>query len=167
MESASDSRSQTETRRSRRNRLVAGVLAVLGVATALVSWRTALTPGPGRRLLVDTGSPYLNTRPGVKYVGDAACIRCHAEIGESYRLHPMGRSLSPITPATASSVENNAGAALFEAGGLQYSVENRGGHVIHLETRRSASGGIVAQSTAEVQFTLGSGRQATGLPDRA
>ena len=110
--------------------------------------------------MVDTGSPYQNTRPGVKYVGDAACIRCHAEIGESYRLHPMGRSLSPITPATASRVENTAGAALFEAGGLQYSIENRGGHVIHLETRRAASGGIVAQSTAEVQFTLGSGRQA-------
>jgi hypothetical protein len=72
----------------------------------------------------------------------------------------MGRSLSPITPATASRVEMTAGEALFEAGGLQYSIENRGGHVIHLETRRAASGGIVAQSAAEVQFTLGSGRQA-------
>jgi len=160
MESASDSRSQTETRPRRRYRLVAGLLAILGVATALVSWRTALTPGPGRPLSADTGSPYQNTRPGVKYVGDAACFRCHAEIGESYRLHPMGRSLSPITLATDSTVENAAGAPLFEAGGLQYSVENRGGHVIHLETRRGASGGIVTQSTAEVQFTLGSGRQA-------
>ncbi len=160
MESASDSRSQTETRRRRRNWLVAGVLSVLGVATALVSWRAARPPGPGRSLVLNTGSPYQNTRPLVKYVGDAACIRCHAEIGESYRSHPMGRSLSPITPETAPTVENTAGAALFEADGLQYSVENRGGHVIHLETRRAPSGGIVAQSTAEVQFTLGSGRQA-------
>jgi Tfp pilus assembly protein PilF len=160
VESASDSRSQAVTRRSRRNRLVAGVLTVLGVATVLESWRTAMTPGPGRSLVVDTGSRYQNTRPGVKYVGDAACVRCHAEIGESYRLHPMGRSLSPITPATAPGVESTSGAALFEAAGLQYSIENRGGHVVHLETQRADSGGILAQSAAEVQFTLGSGRQA-------
>src|SRR5262249_52213116 len=131
MESASDSRSQIESLRRRRNRLVAGVLALLGVATALVSWRSARAPGPGRSLVVDTGSPYQNTRRGVKYGGDAACIRCHAEIGESYRSHPMGRSLSPIMPATAPRVESTAGAALFEAGGLQYSIQNRGGHVIH------------------------------------
>ena len=56
--------------------------------------------------MLNTGSPYQNTRPEVKYVGDAACIRCHAEIGESYRAHPMGRSLSPITPETAPRVEN-------------------------------------------------------------
>ena len=160
MESASDSRSRTETRRRGWKRLVAGVLTVVGIASATVSWRTALIPRPGRPSLVDTGSPYQNTRPGVKYVGDAACIRCHAEIGESYRLHPMGRSASPIMPETASTVENAASAAQFEAGALQYSVENRGGHVVHSETRRSRSGGIVAQSKAEVQFTVGSGRQA-------
>jgi predicted CXXCH cytochrome family protein len=110
-------------------------------------------------LEADTGSPYLNTRPGVKYVGDAACIRCHAEIAESYRSHPMGRSLSPISAAADSTVEKTAGAPLFEAGGLQYSIENRAGHVIHLETRRAASGGIVARRSAEVQFTVGAGRQ--------
>ena len=92
-------------------------------------------------------------------MGDAVCIRCHAEIGESYREHPMGRSLSRITPASARTVENTAGAPLFSAGGLQYSIENRNGHVTHLETRRAASGGIVAQNAAEVQFTLGSGSQ--------
>ena len=38
-------------------------------------------------------SPWLNTRPEVKYVGDAVCARCHADIAETYRRHPMGRSL--------------------------------------------------------------------------
>jgi Flp pilus assembly protein TadD len=77
-------------------------------------------------------------------------------------MHPMGRSLTPITPETAAKVAKTAGAVLFEAGGLQYSIENRGGHVVHLETRRTPSGAIVAQSAAEVQFTVGSGRQALG-----
>ncbi len=107
-----------------------------------------------------SSSPYQNTRPGVKYVGDAACLGCHAKKGESYRLHPMGRSLYPITPETAAAVAGNGGAVLFEAGGLQYSIENRDGHVFHLETRRSPSGQLVAQKEAEVQYVLGSGRQA-------
>ena len=34
--------------------------------------------------------------PGSRYVGDAACVRCHREIAEAYRSHPMGRSLAPI-----------------------------------------------------------------------
>ena len=162
MEIAGNARSQTEIRRRRNKRLAAGILTVLGVAITLVFWRTSLPSRPGRSLVVYRDSPYQNTRPGVRYVGDAVCVRCHAEIGESYRLHPMGRSLSPITPDDAPRVENAAGAPLFEAGGLQYSVENRGGHVMHVETRRAPSGGIVAQSEAEVKFTVGSGRQAVG-----
>jgi hypothetical protein len=106
----------------------------------------------------DTGSPYQNTRREVKYVGDAACIRCHAEIAESYRRHPMGRSLSPIESAP-SATGGADGRVLFEAGGLRYSIENRDGHVIHQETRRDASGRLVARNEAEVRFAVGFGRQ--------
>ena len=162
MEIAGNSRSRAEIRRRTRNRLAAGVLSVTAVAITLIFWRTTVTSRPVRSLVVDRGSPYLNTRLGVKYVGDAACVRCHAEIGETYRSHPMGRSLSPITSEIAPTVASSAGAVLFEAGGLQYSIENRDGHVMHVETRRATSGEIVAQSAAEVQFTVGSGRQATG-----
>ena len=107
-----------------------------------------------------SSSPYLNTRPGVKYLGDAACIGCHASKSASYRQHPMGRSLYPITPESAAAVAGSRGGILFEADGLQYSIENRNGHVIHLETRRSTSGQLVAQKEAEVHYVLGSGRQA-------
>ena len=101
MECGSDSQSQFETPRRSRSRFVAVVLTVLGVATALVSWRIAPTPVPARRPVAGTSSPYQNTRLGVKYVGDAACVRCHAEIAETYRLHPMGRSLFPIAAAAS------------------------------------------------------------------
>jgi len=36
--------------------------------------------------------PFLNVKPGVKSVGDAACNGCHAGIVHSYHQHPMGRS---------------------------------------------------------------------------
>ena len=46
-------------------------------------------------------TPWKNAHAGVKYVGDAACARCHADIAESFRRHPMGRSLAPIAEAPA------------------------------------------------------------------
>ena len=162
MEPASDFPRQAETPKGRRIWPPATVLAVLGLATTFICWRHVPALGPGRAKAVLSGSPYQNTRPGVKYVGDAACLGCHANKSESYRLHPMGRSLYPITPesAVAVGVAGSRGEILFEAGGLQYSIENRNGHVIHVETRRSASGQLVAQKEAEVQYVLGSGRQA-------
>ena len=160
MEPASDFPPQAVPRRGRWIWLLAAVLAVLGLATALISWRHVPAQGPGRARVVLSSSPYQNTRPGVKYVGDAACLGCHADKGASYRQHPMGRSLYPITPDSAAAVAGSGGAVLFEAGGLQYSIENRNGHVFHVETRRSTSGQAVAQNEAEVQYVLGSGRQA-------
>ena len=41
-------------------------------------------------------SPWENARPGVKYMGDAACTRCHADIAETFGPDPMGRSLGPL-----------------------------------------------------------------------
>jgi predicted CXXCH cytochrome family protein len=45
---------------------------------------------------------------------------------------------------------------------LEYSIERRDGRVLHQETRRDASGRIIARNEAEVQFVLGSGSQGIG-----
>ena len=78
-------------------------LLVIGIAWAL--WTS---PQRGRRFSAKTSgsslrvrdvyadSPFQNARPGVAYVGDAACARCHREIALAYRSHPMGRSLAPV-----------------------------------------------------------------------
>ena len=121
--------------------------------------------GDGPPALVDTASPYANTRLKVRYVGDSACTQCHGKIAETYRRHPMGRSLSPIAGATAGGDEEDS-RPLFEAQGLEYSIEHRDGRVLHQETRRDSAGQIVARNEAEVQFVLGSGRQGVRLPDR-
>ncbi len=103
-------------------------------------------------------SPYKNTRPGVKYLGDSACIGCHSEIAQTYRNHPMGRSLYPIGSAPRTAGHEPGSRPLFVAQGFEYSVENRNGHVIHKETRRDASGRVIAQTEGEVRFVVGSGR---------
>ncbi len=148
--------------RSRRILFLAVVLAaVAGSSTALVSWRRA-PRNTVRRLNTSTSSSYANTRPEVTPVRDATCARCHAEIAQSYRQHPMGRSLAPIALAPATGADDGSGRVLFEAQGLEYSIEKRDGRVIHQETRRDAAGRIIARNEAEVQFAVGSGTQGVG-----
>jgi hypothetical protein len=149
-----------ETTRGRRIRLglVVLVLAIGGSSTALVARRRGVEESLRQ---ADTGSPYKNTRPGVRYVGDAACVRCHAEIAETFRQHPMGRSLAPVTAAHMSA-DGPSDRVLFEVYGLRYSVENRDGRLIHKEARRDAAGRIVAQNEAQVQYAVGSGRRGVG-----
>ncbi|MGC8640318.1 MAG: tetratricopeptide repeat protein [Isosphaeraceae bacterium] len=108
---------------------------------------------------MEIDSPYANTRPGVRYVGDAACARCHKDITLTYSQHPMGRSLSPIAAAESPGGDEAGGHPLFQAQGLEYSIERRDGKVLHQETRRDASGHIVARNEAEVRYVLGSGSQ--------
>ncbi len=136
--------------------LVATALIVAGALWLFLTWR-----GSSKDHIhgVELGSPYENTRPGVKYVGDAACARCHAGIADTYRRHPMGQSLALITDAAAPRAMPGKGRSRFEAKGLEYSVEYQDNHVIHKETRRDRSGRLVAQAEAEVQYAIGSGRQ--------
>src|SRR6516165_8314448 len=58
-------------------------------------------PSPDPRLTFPT--PYRNIHPSLRYVGDAACAGCHAEIDRSYHRHPMG--LSAEFTARAAPVE--------------------------------------------------------------
>jgi predicted CXXCH cytochrome family protein len=140
--------------------LVAAILAVAGSATTFVAWRRA--SGINHPPMVEIASPYVNTRLAVRYVGDSACAQCHGKIAETYRLHPMGRSLAPVATATTTGGDEASGGPLFEAHGLEYSIERRDGRVLHQETRRDASGRMIARNEAEVQFVLGSGSQGIG-----
>ncbi len=167
VESSTSSESRPVGPRGRAIRLLVAALAAAAAAAAVASWRAG--PSPARRAVrpLEVVSPYANARPGVAYVGDAACARCHADIAADYRRHPMGRSLAPIAEAPGELAGPADGRPLFEAGGLQYSIERRDGRVFHREMRRDAAGRIVASNEAEVQYVLGSGSQgASFLVDR-
>ncbi len=158
MEIAGNSRSRTYGRRKQQLLLLAAVLVCLGGVLVFVSWRNPTTSSALGR---DPLSPYLNTRAGVKYLGDAACVGCHKQSTEGYRQHPMGRSLAPIGESYVNLGGEADGRTLFENQGLSYSIEDREGRVFHHETRRDAAGRTVASIEAEVQFVIGSGRQGT------
>ena len=102
------------------------------------SWRsrgsTPHRPGPCRPAVARREPVFPEHRPGVRYVGDAACPRCHAEIAGTYRRHPMGRSLDLAGRTTIPGRDS----ASFQARGLEYSVERRGDRVFHKEIKRDA-----------------------------
>jgi hypothetical protein len=136
--------------------ILAAIVTIAGHSPAVVKTRTSRVTSVRRW---EAGSPYKNTRPGVKYVGDEACLPCHDEIAAAYRRHPMGRCLSPIESAQAAGGDERGGRPLFEAQGLDYAIERRDGRVIHTETRRDASGRVVGRNEGEVRYVVGSGRR--------
>jgi hypothetical protein len=132
--------------------LALGLLAAL-VASAWAGWRAWRgRPSPPDPDTAFT-TPYRNARPGVQYVGDAACAECHADIAEAYRRHPMGRSLAPAGRAPGPEKADGR----FEKFGWRFSVERRGGRVFHKEARPGPGGQALAEVEAEVHFALGSG----------
>jgi hypothetical protein len=143
--------------RGRKLFILAAVLTVAGLLGLPLVWRASPKKDARRP---DSGSPYAKTRLSVNYVGDAACVRCHAEIAETYRRHPMGHSLFPIADAASLGADPEREQAQFNVNGSQFSVEQQGNRVIHQETRRDASGRVISKVEAEVAYTIGSGRQA-------
>src|SRR5262245_51535479 len=41
--------------------------------------------------------PFQNIQSDIAYVGDAKCAACHVDKAVTYREHPMGRSLLPVS----------------------------------------------------------------------
>jgi hypothetical protein len=132
-------------------------LALASVTAGLLFRRGARTKDG--RIWEESSSGYTNTRLSVRYVGDSACTACHGQIAENYRRHPMGRSLAPIALAWETGGDVSPGRPLFQAQGLEYSIEHRDGRVWHQETKRDASGQVIARNEAEIAHVLGSGSQ--------
>src|SRR5262245_7395622 len=160
--------------RSRSSRTIRwlGGLALVSVivgAGLLVAWDRGLlrrareaptekAPRPPDDPRVTFKTSYLNVRPDVRYVGDAACARCHGTIAKKFLLHPMGRSLAPVdAAATATQPLTPPTIRSFDRDNLRYSVERRGNRTFHKEALRDAAGKSLDAIEAEIAYVLGSG----------
>ena len=140
--------------------VLAGIVGAVWTSLRMIGGFRSKSDGqvpPLRDVYAD--SPYRNARPGVGYVGDAVCVRCHREIAKAYRSHPMGRSLAPIGGSKDGPPTGTATGLPLEAQGLRYTIERRDGRVFHKATRRDAAGDVLSEIEAEVQYALGSGRR--------
>jgi cytochrome c-type biogenesis protein CcmH/NrfG len=132
-----------------------GLLVVLaGSLWGAYEWQRSRPSPPVDAPAADITSPFLNTRPGVKYVGTARCADCHVEAA-TYAEHPMGRSVSP---AGRWLPRQHKAPSAFAAAGHRYAVERKGDAVYHRETA-PGDGPAAAEQLAEVAFAVGSGRQ--------
>lgn len=113
-------------------------------------------PTPDPRAAFDT--PFRNVRPGVAYVGDAACATCHADVARAYRQHPMGRSAEWVTADTAA--KHTAGADNpFATGGYELRAERAGDRVRHTVAALEPPGGPLPPYALGANLALGSGHQ--------
>lgn len=97
-------------------------------------------------------TPYRNVRPEVEYVGDRACALCHTAQTETFRQHPMGRSLAAVGPRDDRPAKNH-----FEKLGSLFAVEWRGKRLLHRETDRGSRGEENVAQEAEIAYVVGSG----------
>lgn len=100
-------------------------------------------------------SPFRNTAAGVKYVGSAACVVCHTDLCDSYKLHPMGRSVAAVGPSPAIPGDGKP----FENRGVRYLTEVRDGKLVHSELAIE-NGSTLARTDAVIDAVVGSGAHA-------
>jgi Flp pilus assembly protein TadD len=148
--------------RPKRLILLAGLaLGLLTLAAALM-WRaartsdaTAASNSSDPRLTYPTF--YRNVRPEVKYVGDDACAKCHADEAETFHRHPMGQSFAVIGEATHIERYEPDAHNPFAASTLHYSIARRDNRPYHREWSADPQGKVFSEADVEVHFTVGSG----------
>jgi hypothetical protein len=137
--------------------LVIVLPACVGLVWGFVAWQRAGREIPGDPKPPDEEAPCRNTMPGVEYVGDVVCSRCHQTIAKRFRQHPMGQSLGPTAEMSPIESFDTSAHPAFDAKGFHYEVLRKDGKLFHRESRRDSEGKEIDAREAEVQFTLGSG----------
>jgi Flp pilus assembly protein TadD len=118
--------------------------------------RAADPAPPDPRVTFDT--PFRNVRPGVAYVGDAACAPCHQDVCDTFHRHAMGRSaILPTDPADGVEKFTPDARPEFTALGHEYRVERKGNTLVQTETVRGPDGRPAVVTAAEVVAGIGSG----------
>jgi hypothetical protein len=141
----------------------AGAWFLFGPHRTVPAARRLARPDP--RQVYD--GPLTNVRPGVAYVGDAACMPCHAPIAESYRRHPMGRSLVPIAEVADRERYDAAHRNPFSFLDSRFEIDRQGAEVRHRRSRLDPAGWPVLQHDSAVHYAIGSGgRGRSYLTDR-
>jgi hypothetical protein len=144
---------------------LAGLLATglaAGLALRPAGKRPAAAAPPAEDPRLTFATPFLNVRPGVRYVGDGRCAGCHAQ-GVSYPQHPMGRSFAPAAAVADQDLYAPAFHNVFERSGFLFRAARSGGRIVHAARRRTADGQELYAVAKEPAFAVGSGTHGRGF----
>jgi hypothetical protein len=101
--------------------------------------------------------PYRNIHPDVRYVGDAACVKCHKDETTTYKRHPMGRSMVAIGELAGALLLDSKHNNPFVFDGLTFDVVKEGDRIWHRRRRFDESGKLLYEFKQEVHYAIGSG----------
>lgn len=135
-----------------------GIFFLFGIAAATFWFRKSIE-SPEQVVGIDspksTSAISRPIDPDVGYVGSEQCTACHAQIAESYRRHPMSRSMATLTSATP--IEDYTRQTSFTAGACQYRVVKTDQGLVHHEQLNDADGSVLYDIKSEFQHVVGSG----------
>jgi hypothetical protein len=139
-------------RRTTRRWILRLVTAGATVLVVLLAWATCFR---GERFPLPPSSPsrYLNTGPEARYIGTAACARCHDDKYQSYLLTAHSRALAEVDPKA----EPADGSFEHRPSGRSYRVYRQGEQLRHEEVLRTAEGKEIARTDLPVRYRIGSG----------
>ncbi|MBX9579528.1 MAG: tetratricopeptide repeat protein [Gemmataceae bacterium] len=110
---------------------------------------------PDPREAFDT--PFRNVRPGVRYVGDAACAGCHPSIDKTYHRHPMGRSAAAVGQAGPLERYDPETGNPFRVGDFELEVVRTPAGETHRQRCTAPAAAGVAAYAVRVEVAIGSG----------
>ena len=113
-----------------------------------------------RRSQVHPSAPlpeFLNTKPGVPYLGSHPCLPCHQDIDQSYGRTDMGRSMSVAdVPEQIALVKRPV--SVFDASiGRYFKVFVSHGQMYQSEYGLDSLGRLASEETEPIAYTVGSG----------
>ena len=149
----------TTKRLSRRRRLF--TLALLGATAAAGGCERRQTPRSTTvaSLPDEPSPPFRNVDAPTAYVGDSACVSCHATEATAYDQHGMSRSFHQWTAATR--VESPLATPLVhDASGFAYTVEESGGQLYQIEFLTGPDGKRLHELRRRIDYVTGSGNVA-------
>lgn len=99
---------------------------------------------------------FRNVHPDVQYVGDSACVDCHATLCTTFHQHPMGRS---AIVAGSDSLERYGPEAMnpCQVGPYELSVRVENGQMVHALSAQGVEGERLPQMDMPVSIAIGSG----------
>jgi hypothetical protein len=105
----------------------------------------------------DAAPSFANQRPGVAYVGTAACADCHSDLAESFTAHGMARTFAPIDPERPLADWTGSQVVVDATTGLRYQPYRDGDRFFIRESLLDERGREIHSLTREVHYALGSG----------
>ncbi len=137
---------------------IALILACAGVFRWSTPPFAALQKGGAEPGSGQTAIPaYLNSAPGVQYVGSQVCASCHRQIYEDYGKTDMGRSMAEANGDALLALARSR-ASIFDPGSnLYFQVTRRGRELFESVYGSSAAGAETFRHTEKIEYSLGSG----------